>query len=65
LSQDLSLPNQGAWLARNGAALAGLIFLLAFYWRGLGDWFYQDDFGWLHLGPATDFGNFLSILLAP
>lgn len=64
-SQELSLPTQGPWIARNGAALAGLIFLLAFYWRGLGDWFYQDDFGWLHLGPATDFGNFLSILFAP
>ncbi len=52
-------------LLRNGAALAGLIFLLAFYWRGLGDWFYQDDFGWLHLGPATDFHDFLVILFAP
>jgi len=53
------------WLARNGVALAGLIFLLAFYWRGLSDWFYQDDFGWLHLGPATGFHNFLYILFAP
>jgi hypothetical protein len=65
VSQELALPNRGTWLARNGAALAGLIFLLAFYWRGLGDWFYQDDFGWLHLGPATGFTNFLSILFAP
>lgn len=45
--------------------LAGLIFLFAFYWRGLGTWFYQDDFGWLHLGPAADFGDFLRILFAP
>jgi hypothetical protein len=45
--------------------LAGTIFLLAFYWRGLGDWFYQDDFGWLHLGPATGFEDFLRILFAP
>ncbi len=65
MSQELSLPNRSTWLAGNGAALAGLIFLLAFYWRGLGDWFYQDDFGWLHLGPATDFTNLLSILFAP
>jgi hypothetical protein len=65
VSQELSLSNRDMWLARNGAALAGLIFLLAFYWRGLGDWFYQDDFGWLHLGPATGFTNFLSILFAP
>ena len=63
--QDVSLSNRDTWLARNGAALAGLIFLLAFYWRGLGDWFYQDDFGWLHLGPATDFSDFLRILFAP
>ena len=26
------------------------LFLLAFYWRALNAWFYQDDFGWLHLG---------------
>ncbi|HTC32152.1 MAG TPA: hypothetical protein VK724_02215 [Bryobacteraceae bacterium] len=63
--RDVSLANRDTWLARNGAALAGLIFLLAFYWRGLGDWFYQDDFGWLHLGPATDFGDFLTILFVP
>jgi hypothetical protein len=65
VSQELSLPRPDSWLVRNGAALAGLIFLLAFYWRGLGDWFYQDDFGWLHLGPATDFPDFLRILFAP
>jgi hypothetical protein len=53
------------WLVRNGAVLAGLIFLFAFYWRGLGEWFYQDDFGWLHLGPAGGFSDFLRILFAP
>lgn len=63
--RELSLSDSDRWLLRNGAALAGLVFLLAFYWRGLGDWFYQDDFGWLHLGPAADFGDFLSILFAP
>jgi len=26
------------------------LFLVAFYWRALNAWFYQDDFGWLHLG---------------
>jgi hypothetical protein len=65
VSQELALSNRDTWLARNGAALFGLVFLLAFYWRGLGDWFYQDDFGWLHLGPATGFTNFLSILFLP
>lgn len=62
---EIAQSHRDTWLARNGAALAGLIFLLAFYWRGLGDWFYQDDFGWLHLGPATGFHNFLYILFAP
>jgi hypothetical protein len=51
--------------ARYAAVLVGSAFLLSFYWRGLSTWFYQDDFGWLHLGPATDFGDFLSILFAP
>lgn len=45
--------------------LVGSVFLLSFYWRGLSCWFYQDDFGWLHLGPATDFSDFLAILFAP
>lgn len=45
--------------------LVGSAFLLSFYWRGLGSWFYQDDFGWLHLGPATDFSDLLAILFAP
>src|SRR5579862_3738976 len=26
-----------------------LLVLLAFYWPGLTNWFYQDDFGWLNL----------------
>jgi len=26
-----------------------LLFLLALYWPGLTNWFYQDDFGWLNL----------------
>ena len=26
-----------------------LLLLLALYWPGLTNWFYQDDFGWLNL----------------
>jgi hypothetical protein len=26
-----------------------LLLLLGFYWPGLTNWFYQDDFGWLNL----------------
>jgi hypothetical protein len=26
-----------------------LVLLIAFYWPGLTNWFYQDDFGWLNL----------------
>lgn len=29
---------------------AAALFLIMFYWRALNAWFYQDDFGWLHLG---------------
>ncbi len=39
--------------------------LVCVYWRGLDTWFYQDDFGWLHLGPARSFGDLLHILFAP
>ncbi|MBI5281276.1 MAG: hypothetical protein HY858_06295 [Candidatus Solibacter usitatus] len=53
------------WLGRHWTAVAACAFLFAFYWRGLDCWFYQDDFGWLHLGPAKDFGDFLQILFAP
>lgn len=31
-------------------ASAAALFLVVFYWRALNAWFYQDDFGWLHLG---------------
>jgi hypothetical protein len=30
-------------------ALVSLV-LIGFYWRAINAWFYQDDFGWLHLG---------------
>src|ERR1700719_4805582 len=40
--------------------------LLGFYWPGLTNWFYQDDFGWLNLArevhSARDLG---SALFAP
>lgn len=36
-----------------------------FYYRGLDCWFYQDDFGWLHLAPAKGFRDFLAIIFAP
>ena len=52
-------------LIRFGPALAACVLLVCLYWRGLDTWFYQDDFGWLHLGPAKSFGDFLSILFAP
>ena len=45
--------------------MAAVMFLLLFYWRGLGCWFYQDDFGWLHLGGAKSIGDFLSQIFAP
>jgi hypothetical protein len=46
-------------------AVAASLFLLLFYWRGLDCWFYQDDFGWMHLWPARDFRGLLQILFAP
>lgn len=53
------------WTDRCGPAIVASVFLLVFYWRGLNTWFYQDDFGWLHLGPAKSFLDFLAILFAP
>ncbi len=52
-------------LIRFGPALLACLFLVCVYWRGLDTWFYQDDFGWLHLGPAKSFGDLLHILFAP
>jgi hypothetical protein len=54
-----------AALPRWALPTVACLFLFAFYWRGLDCWFYQDDFGWLHLGPARGFGDFLHILFAP
>lgn len=50
---------------RFGPALVACVLLVCVYWRGLDTWFYQDDFGWLHLGPAKSFGDFLHIIFAP
>lgn len=53
------------FLRRHWTSLLACAFLLAFYWRGLDCWFYQDDFGWLHLGPAKSVGDFFHIVFAP
>src|SRR5260370_7298832 len=43
-----------------------LLFLLAFYWPGLTNWFYQDDFGWLNLaGDVHSFRDLGPALFAP
>jgi len=52
-------------LIRWAPPLTATFFLFLFYWRGLDCWFFQDDFGWLHLGPAKSFQDFLHILFAP
>jgi hypothetical protein len=53
------------WWRRFSGAIFASLFLIAFYWRGLDCWFYQDDFGWLHLGPAKNIPDFFHILFAP
>jgi hypothetical protein len=52
-------------LLRHWTWIAATLFLLAFHWRGLECWFYQDDFGWLHLGLDSAHRDFLSLLFAP
>lgn len=39
-----------------------IAFLLAFYWRCFDIWFYQDDFGWLHLAPVRSLSEFVHSL---
>lgn len=53
------------WHLRFGPAIAAVLCLFTFYYRGLDCYFYQDDFGWLHLGPARDFHEFLEMIFAP
>ncbi len=36
-------------LRRSAWRVLPLLMLLALYWPGLTNWFYQDDFGWLNL----------------
>jgi hypothetical protein len=64
ISTTDAIRNRSPALARYGTAMAAL-FLLLFYWRGLDCWFYQDDFGWLHLGGAKSIGDFLSQIFGP
>src|SRR5208283_3496661 len=43
-----------------------LLLLLALYWPGLTNWFYQDDFGWLNLRhDVHSFGDLGPALFAP
>ncbi len=50
---------------RRWSAIAGLLVLLAFGWRGLGSFFWQDDFFWLGLDPGTGWRGFLELAFAP
>ncbi len=52
-------------LLRSHPSLPAILFLFTFYWRGLETWFYQDDFGWLHLLPVHSFSELLSALFLP
>ncbi|WP_321472988.1 hypothetical protein [uncultured Paludibaculum sp.] len=63
-----SLPDQSTalpWHQRFGPAIAAVLCLFLFYYRGLDCWFYQDDFGWLSIGPAHNFKDLLTIAFAP
>ncbi|HYL39644.1 MAG TPA: hypothetical protein VEV17_27250 [Bryobacteraceae bacterium] len=55
----------GQWLLRLGAPLSAVLFLLLFHWRGLDCWFFQDDFGWLHLGLYPSHETILQMLFSP
>ncbi|MBN9659324.1 MAG: hypothetical protein J0H49_14155 [Acidobacteria bacterium] len=63
-SQTCPAP-QLPWHLRFGPAIAAVLCLFTFYYRGLDCYFYQDDFGWLHLGPAKNFHEFLEMIFAP
>src|SRR5580693_235816 len=46
--------------------LIPIALLLALYWPGLTNWFYQDDFGWLNLRhDVHSAGDLLPALFAP
>jgi hypothetical protein len=59
----VSMERSSLLLMRFGAPLLGILFLLLFHWRGLYCWFFQDDFGWLHIG--TGHPDVLKMLFAP
>jgi hypothetical protein len=48
-----------------GWLIASVVFL-AFYWRGLECWFFQDDWGWLHIALDPRYKrDVLAMLFAP
>src|ERR1017187_11019798 len=51
ISYDQRMPQirNSAWL------VLPVLLLLALYWPGLTNWFYQDDFGWLNLRPDVHY----------
>lgn len=55
----------GLWLGRFGAPLLAVLFLVLLHWRGLDCWFFQDDFGWLHIGAYPSHEGVLHMLFAP
>lgn len=62
-----SVARENPW-SRFGPPATACLFLLLFYWRALNSWFYQDDFGWLHLGiekHSSSVSDFLSLLFSP
>src|SRR5262249_12015282 len=53
-----------AW--RYASWLAAPLFCVAFYWRGLGCWFRQDDFAWLQLTQQVHgWGDFWRVMFTP
>ena len=51
---------------RNAWRVLPLLLLLALYWPGLTNWFYQDDFGWLNLRhDVHTLGDLWPALFAP
>lgn len=62
-----SHPRASPWL-QYGPPAGACLFLLLFYWQALNSWFYQDDFGWLHLAiedHSSTLTKFLQLLFSP
>src|SRR5215470_13784992 len=54
------------WIRKNWWRALPLLVLIGFYWPGLTNWFYQDDFGWLNLRSEVDsVSNLGPALFAP